>query len=99
MPYSWRNSLSTTVDTFLQVLSKWLEHFVEEVAGAEADSPGGVGVDLVAFLDHLEELGHELDVARHAAAGVGNVHLDALAELVDELDGVADVGAAARRGV
>lgn len=30
MPYSWRNSLSTTVDTFLQVLSKWLEHFVED---------------------------------------------------------------------
>ena len=29
MPYSWRNNLSTTVDSFLQVLSKWLEHFVE----------------------------------------------------------------------
>lgn len=30
MPYSWRNNLSTTVDSFLQVLSKWLEHFVED---------------------------------------------------------------------
>src|SRR5215217_7691616 len=35
---------------------------------AEADRPRRVGVDLVAVLDPLQELGHQADVAGHAAA-------------------------------
>ena len=51
----------------------------QQPARAEADRPGGVGVDLVAVLHPLQELGHEADVAGHPAAEVHEVDLAALA--------------------
>src|SRR5881398_837725 len=51
----------------------------QQPARAEADRPGGVGVDLVALLDPLQKLRHEPDVARHAPAEVDEVDLAALA--------------------
>src|SRR6185312_9375906 len=39
----------------------------QQPTGPEADRPRGVGVDLVALLDPLEELRHQADVAAHAA--------------------------------
>src|SRR5262245_46286711 len=45
----------------------------QQPARAEPDRPRGVGVDLVAVADPLEELRDELDVARHAAAEVHEV--------------------------
>src|SRR3954447_3351188 len=71
----------------------------QQPARAEADRPRRVGVDLVAVLHPLQELGHEPDVARHAAAEVHQVDLAALAIGLDERDEVVDVGVAARRGV
>src|SRR3954453_14030121 len=66
---------------------------------AEADRPGRVGVDLVAVLHPLDELGHEADVAGHAAAEVHEVDLAALAVALDERDEVRDVRVAARARV
>src|SRR6185436_3025353 len=50
----------------------------EQPPRAEADRPRGVGVDLVAVLDPLQELRDEPDVARDAAAEVDEVDLAAL---------------------
>ncbi len=71
----------------------------QQEARAEADGPRGVGVDLVALLAPVEELRHELDVARHAAAHVDEVDLAALAVLLDERDEVVEVRVAARARV
>src|SRR5436309_12580790 len=71
----------------------------EQPARAEADRPRGVGVDLVALLDPLQELRHQPNVARHAAAEVDEVDLAALAVLLDERDEVRDVRAPARARV
>src|SRR3954470_11278725 len=71
----------------------------QEPARAEADRPRGVRVDLVAVLHPLQELRHEADVARHAAAEVHQVDLAALAVALDERDEVRDVRVAARARV
>ena len=71
----------------------------QQPARAEPDRPRGVGVDLVAVAHPLQELRHELDVARHAAAEVHEVDLAALAVLLDQRDEVVDVRVAARAGV
>src|SRR5689334_2154472 len=71
----------------------------QQPARAEADRPGGVGVDLVAVLDPLQELGHEADVARHPAAEVHEVDLAALAVLLHQRNVVRDVGVGARARV
>src|SRR5262249_35707792 len=67
----------------------------EEPAGAEPDGPRRVGVHAVAILHPLEELGHQLDVARHAAPEVDEVDLAALPVALHQRDEVVDVGAAA----
>src|SRR3954454_12188691 len=67
----------------------------QQPAGAEADRPRRVGVDLVAVLHPLQELRDEPDVARHAAAEVHEVDLAALAVALDERDEVRDVRVAA----
>src|SRR3954463_13631574 len=71
----------------------------EQPARPEADRPRRVGVDLVAVLHPLQELGDEPDVPGHAAAEVHQVDLAALAVGLDQRDEVGDVGVAARRRV
>src|SRR5262245_48815074 len=51
-------------------------------ARPEADRPGGVAVHLVALLDPVQELRHQLDVTADAAAEVDQVDLDPLAVLL-----------------
>src|SRR3954464_1731967 len=63
----------------------------QQPARAEADRPRRVRVDLVAVAHPLQELRHEPDVARHAAAEVHQVDLAALAVLLHQRDEVRDV--------
>src|SRR6185295_5992249 len=71
----------------------------QQPAGAEADRPRGIGVDLVAVAHPLQELRDQLDVAGDPPAEVDEVDLAALAVLLDERDEVVDVRVAARAGV
>src|SRR5690606_37645148 len=67
----------------------------QQPARREADRPAGVGVDLVALLDPVEEPGYQPDVAAHAAAEVDQVDLHPLPVPLDEGDEVGDVRVAA----
>jgi hypothetical protein len=66
----------------------------------EPDGPGQVGVDALAGRDPVEEpRADQLDVAAHPAAEMHQVEAHVVAEPVDELADLVDVGGGARRGV